>query len=266
MRLLASFLLSLLIGALAYRRGSLSRSGWAGAVLVGTLTAGLGGWDWGLLVIVFFVSSSALSRVGARHKTRFADAQWEKGDRRDLGQVLANGGLASLLALLAWLWPASGWWPAAVGALATATADTWATEVGVLSRRAPRLATSWRPVPAGTSGAVSALGSLAALAGALCIGLAALVFGRTVGGAPRIEVLLAAVAGGSVGVLCDSLLGATFQAVRRCPRCGGETERDVHSCGTPTEPLRGLSWLRNDAVNALSTAAGAVAATITVWL
>ena len=65
--------------------------------------------------------------------------------------------------------------------------------------------------------------------------------------------------GGIVGSLVDSLLGATCQAVYRCPRCGTDTERRVHSCGARTVHVRGLRWLDNDAVNALSTVAGALA-------
>src|SRR5688500_3813897 len=143
-RLFLSLALSMLAGGLSYRRGLLSGSGWAASVVAGTLTAGVGGWEWGIVLILFFVSSSALSRFGARHKRQFVAEQWEKGDRRDWGQVLANGGLFSLLAVI-WFFTRSEFvWAAALGALATATGDTWATEIGVLSRRAPRLITSGR--------------------------------------------------------------------------------------------------------------------------
>lgn len=259
-RFVIALVLSGIVGAAAYRRGSLSLSGWLGAVLVGTLTTGIGGWDWGALVIVFFVSSSALSRFGARRKALLASAYWEKGDRRDIGQVLANGGLVTLVACLAWLWPSSAWWPAAVGALATATGDTWATEIGALSRSAPRLITSGRQVPAGTSGGVTLLGSAAALGGALLIGVAASVLGVVLGRSLQPWIVVCALAGGAAGVAVDSLLGATVQAIRWCPRCHTETERHVHGCGMRTERLRGWRWLRNDGVNALATAAGALVA------
>jgi uncharacterized protein (TIGR00297 family) len=261
-RLLLSLLLSLLAGGLACWQGALSAGGWLGAVVVGTLTAGLGGWDWGLLVIVFFVSSSGLSRLGARRKAGFVAGQWEKGSRRDWGQVMANGGLVSLLAVLYLLWPAPAWWAAAVGVLATVTGDTWATEVGVLSRSQPWLITTARRVPAGVSGGVTLLGSAAALLGSAVIGFAALGLAWLMRHQAQAWAPAAALTGGAAGVLLDSLLGATLQSIWWCPRCRIETERRVHICGTLTVPLRGWRWLNNDMVNALSSAAGGLVAVL----
>jgi uncharacterized membrane protein len=63
----------------------------------------------------------------------------------------------------------------------------------------------------------------------------------------------------------DSLLGATLQGVFECPVCGKETERyPVHTCGTPTRPIRGWRWMRNDAVNLGAALAGALVS-VGVW-
>ena len=62
------------------------------------------------------------------------------------------------------------------------------------------------------------------------------------------------------GTTCDSLLGATVQAMYYCPACQTETERRIHRCGTPTQPLRGFAWMYNDAVNFLATACGSAVA------
>jgi uncharacterized protein (TIGR00297 family) len=267
LRLLLSLGLSILAAGLSYRRGLLSESGSAAAVVVGTLTAGVGGWDWGLLLILFFISSSLLSRYGAKRKARFVSEQWEKGDRRDWGQVFANGGSFALLAVVWAVWPAELVWAAAAGALATATGDTWATELGVLSRRAPRLITTGLPVEPGTSGGVTMLGSAAALAGAGLIGVGALLLAWGIRHTWGIGVLPSALIGGAAGVAADSLLGATVQAMRWCPRCGKATERGIHGCGMPTHPLRGWSWLTNDAVNALaSLIGGVVAGGLAAWI
>ena len=149
-RLLLGLGLSLAIGGLAYWRGSLSAGGVLGAVLVGTTVFGLGGWVWGGTLVAFFASSSLLSHFQAGRKAVFAE-KFAKGSRRDLGQVLANGGVAALLALLVGLLgKGSPVYPllafAFFGALATVNADTWATELGVLSRHTPRLMTTGRPV------------------------------------------------------------------------------------------------------------------------
>lgn len=255
-RILAGLLLSTLIGAVAYRRGSLSASGWLGAIITGTATFGFGGWTWGLTLIAFFATSSALSRFRQAQKQRLAGEKFEKGGRRDLFQTLANGGAGALLALLYGL---SGEPHALlaffIGVMATVTADTWATEIGVLSPRPPRLVTSWRVIEPGTSGGVTAYGLAATAAGALLIGAVAALLARVELGAWLAWLPPAALLGGLAGSLADSLLGATLQAIYHAP-AGGETERAVGPDGAPNRPLRGWRWMNNDMVNFLSSLVG----------
>jgi uncharacterized protein (TIGR00297 family) len=263
--------LSSAIGFVAYRRGSLSGNGVGGAVLIGTTIFGFGGWVRGLLLIAFFISSSALSHYRRGQKIALME-KFAKGSRRDLSQTLANGGVAALLAVAiglvgsnAALYPALAL--AFLGALATVNADTWATELGVLARRAPRLITTGRQVPVGTSGGVTPFGTLAALAGALFIGAAAFVLIQLAARATTgtwlwsdwIVIPIAAVSG-LAGALFDSLLGATVQAIYVCDRCGTETERTVHRCGAATRRVRGWPWLNNEGVNFLASVAGALVA------
>jgi len=269
--------LSLAIGVVGYRRGALSGSGVVGALVTGTLIFGLGGWEWGVLLVAFFVSSSALSFYHAREKQGLAE-KFAKGNRRDIGQALANGGGAALLALLSHLLPplpppappwegGTLWFVACAGAMAAVNADTWATELGVLSSRPPRLITTGRRVEVGASGGVTWLGTGASLGGALFIGLLGglglLVLRQ--GWAPAGTLLLAATVGGLAGSLFDSLLGATAQAIYWCDACGKETERQVHRCGTETRLLRGWRWLGNDMVNLLASAVGALVAAEIGW-
>lgn len=255
LRLLAALLFSSAVGFVAYRRKSLNRSGVLGAVVTGTTTVGLGGWPWGLSLIYFFVSSSLLSHFRAGDKEHTAADKFSKGSQRDITQVAANGGVATLLA--------SGYGlstsPALrktlqagyVGALATATADTWATELGVLSKQPPRLITTGQVTEPGTSGGITALGTVAGVGGALSLGLC---FGllQKVRNAPLIALI-----SGLVGMLGDSLLGATCQAIYFCPTCQKETERHIHNCGTTTQLMRGIKWMNNDTVNFLATVLGA---------
>ena len=267
LRLLLGLVLALAIGWAGYVRGSLSGSGVAGAVVLGTLIFGLGGLAWGALLVVFFVSSSALSHYKASRKVAVAQA-FSKGGRRDLWQTLANGGVGALAALGNALWPHPLWWAGFVGALATVNADTWATELGVLSRAAPRLITTGWPVLAGTSGGLTAAGTLAALGGAALIGLVAAGFGLAAGqpGGAAAWLLLVAALAGLLGSLFDSLLGATVQAIYYCDACGKETERHpLHGCGAPTRRLRGWRWMNNDWVNFISAVGGAGAAVVFWW-
>jgi uncharacterized protein (TIGR00297 family) len=232
-------------------------------VLTGTLTFGFGGWSWGLALVVFFATSSALSHFRQARKQRIAGDKFEKSGRRDLLQALANGGAGALLALLYGL---TGEPPALLalfaGVMATVAADTWATELGVLSARPPRLVTTWRPVEPGTSGAVTLAGLAASCAGALAIGLALLAADLAERGAWRPWLPAVALLGGLGGSLADSLLGATAQAIYRS--AGGETERRAALDGTPNRLLRGLPWMHNDLVNFLSSLVGGLIA-LGVW-
>jgi uncharacterized protein (TIGR00297 family) len=247
-----ALLFSIIIAAAAYWRGSLSPSGAAGALFVGILTFGFGGWEWGVLLGIFFVSSSLLSHYKEDQKQQVAE-KFDKGHRRDIGQVLANGGLGAIVALVSAFIPGEQWYLFFVGIMATVTADTWATELGTLSRIPPRLITTGRPVEVGTSGGVSLLGSTVSLAGGVLIGLSAGII------IPTLNPLAMALVGGISGLIgsfFDSLLGATVQQIYYCDHCHKETESKIHKCGHETQPLRGWSWLNNDLVNLISSAVG----------
>jgi len=256
-RTLLGLLLSSSIGLLAYRRRSLNRSGVAGAILTGTTTVGIGGWAWGLSLIFFFVSSSLLSHFRERDKAVIAEDKFSKGSERDIWQVAANGGVATLLTLGYGLNTSSAIRNACeagyIGAFATATADTWATELGTLNTQLPRLITTGKTTTPGTSGAITPLGTAVAALGATALGLfyALLCCQR------HLSLSFVALVSGLAGSLCDSYLGATVQAMYYCPTCKKETERHMHNCGTQTVPLRGIPWMNNDAVNFLATLFGA---------
>ncbi|UVI31916.1 DUF92 domain-containing protein [Paenibacillus spongiae] len=254
LRLAAGLLGSGLIAWGAYRMRSLSGSGAVSAVLMGTAFVTLGSPVWFGVLIAFFVSSSLWSKWKRRNRQKQkAETNYAKSGRRDASQVWANGGLGLALCALHAIWPHEGWLYAFVGVMGAVNADTWATEIGALSRSAPRSLLSGRRVPPGTSGGVTALGSAAALGGAAFIGgIAALL---TASEPPDAAWLIAAAAvAGTAGAFIDSVLGAAVQAMFRCRICGCETER-THHCGEKAEPLRGLAWMSNDAVNMLSSAA-----------
>jgi uncharacterized protein (TIGR00297 family) len=247
----AGALIAAAIAALAWRAGSLSRSGALAALFVGTLGVAAG-WEWGALLILYFLSSSLLSRVGAAIKAQRSGGIVEKGGARDATQVFANGAVFAAAAALQLLVPSSLWLVAGAGALAASAADTWGTEIGMLVKSSPRMITSGRIVPTGTSGGVSAIGLVATVAGALFIALAAWLLHRNAHAAIAVSL------GGIVGALVDSVGGALWQSRRVCTHCGSATERPVHDCGTRTERAGGLGWLDNDGVNAACTLAGAL--------
>ena len=268
-QLVIGLILSTIIALLAYRREALTASGAGGAILVGTVTFGFGGWIWGLVLLAFFAASSVLSRYRRADKQELAD-KFLKGSQRDLGQVLANGGLAALISLLHFHSPAPALLAAFLGSIATVNADTWGTEIGVLSRVPPRLITTGRKVPAGTSGGVTLLGTTASTLGALFIALVGYILlcveTTRAGQSPLLLswIIPTTLFSGLLGSLFDSLLGATVQGIFYCARCERETEKEVHGCGLRTSRLRGWRWLNNDVVNFLSSAWGAVLA-VAIW-
>ena len=245
-RLASAVAIALAIALLARRVRALSIDGAVAAAVVGTLAL-LAGWKWGALLILYFASSSAMSRTRS---------VIEKGGERDALQVLANGAVFAIAAALAVAAPEheTRWVALGVGALAASASDTWATEIGTFIGETPRSILSFAPVPLGMSGGVTLAGGIAAIAGAAFVALLATALAWP----PRVAV--AALVGGIVGSTLDSLLGATLQLRRRCDRCDCATERAVHDCGERTRRAGGIAWLGNDAVNLVCGAVGGLLA------
>src|SRR5258708_29152436 len=188
-------------------------------MLTGTTTFGLGGWSWGLSLIFFFVSSSFFSHFRARDKAKVAADKFSKGGQRDINQVIANGGVATLFAV------GYGYAPSPamremcqagyVGALATATADTWATELGVLSSQSSRLVTTGKRVAPGTSGGITLFGTAAAGLGTLALGSTFWLLERykkSLAWLPFVALL------GEAGVISlESFFAATILVMYSCP-------------------------------------------------
>jgi uncharacterized protein (TIGR00297 family) len=251
---LAAVALGPVVAGIVWRAGLLTVGGACVAAAVGSASA-LAGFDWMTLLMTFFMSSVLLGHVGrATKQQRGADIIGKAGPR-DAIQVLANGtlfGIGAVLSATGHLTDASA--AAALGALAAATADTWGTELGMLAHRAPRSILTWAPVETGISGGVSVEGLCATVAGASLLSTVAwlLLWPAKTAGAGAI--------GGIVGAMADSVLGAALQQRRRSQRTGRMTERLTDVDGTPTVAAGGLAWLNNDGVNFAATAVGACAA------
>ena len=259
-RALAGAFVAAAIALAARRIRSLSTSGALAAVAVGAAAAA-GGWDWAAILIAFFIVSSALSRYRRAYKESRVGAIVEKGGERDAVQVLANGGVFAVAAIAFAVTGAPLWGAIGFGALAGATADTWATEIGTLAGRRPRSVLSFKPLAPGTSGGVTIPGTLASVAGASFIAALMAAAGWTS------SVATAVLVGGIVGSLADSVLGATIQERRWCDRCASSTERRVHPCGASTRVVGGIRGLRNDTVNvACSVVGGMFAAALAAAL
>ena len=241
------------VGLAARRRDALSSSGAVGAAAVGTAVFGAGGPRASALLLLFFGSSTLLSRAGKRETA--AETRDQSGPRRTLAQVLANGGVPAALTLLSVRERSPRVIAAYAGALAAANADTWATEIGRRSATPPRMITTRQVAPPGVSGAVSPLGLVASLAGAGLAGAAsAALYHR------RPAHALGITTAGMAGSLADSVLGATLQAVYVCRRGAQRTEDRGHQHDDSPPALtlvRGLPVMTNDAVNLCASLTGA---------
>jgi len=246
-------------GALAYWAGALDERGALTGGLFAASLVGLGGWAWIVPGIAFFGLSSALTGVGRQGEHASPRAE---SPRRTQAQVLANGGVAWTALAVAAVAPAGAsgtpvaGYAAFVGALATAAADTWATELGTLSPSLPWSLRSLRRVPAGTSGAITVLGcGAAALGAASVVGAALLSGGALAGPAWRDAALL--LGAGLAGMLADSEAGAFLQAQYRVSSSGALVETPPSETASP---VRGWPGIGNNVVNLMGTAVGALAA------
>lgn len=219
----------------------LTPAGVAAALLVGAAVWWGLGWVGLVPLFAFLLSGSFLTRLATGRSAA-----------RRARQVLANGGVAAVAALFSS-------WPAAIGALAAAAADTWATEIGAFSPTPPHRITNGEPVPRGRSGGITPLGTLGGIFGAIVIAaLAGAVAPRERFGLPG--TMLAAAAG-IFGMLSDSILGATLQGSYSCPVCAAVTEQ-AGTCHAPVHLTRGVRWLDNDVVNLAGSGVGAALALI----
>jgi uncharacterized protein (TIGR00297 family) len=247
-------LVAAIVATLARASRSLSRGGAVAATGLGAITT-TAGYPWAILLVAYFAASTALSRFGAAEKERLTGSIVAKGAQRDARQVLANGGVFGVAVLGMLIQPGIWWTALGAGALAASAADTWATEIGTRFGGVPRSILSGRAVPVGTSGGVTVIGSLSALAGAVFVAAVSTAIGWS-----RLTAL-SALAGGVVGALADSVIGATAQTRRWCDACDTATERVRHDCGSTTRVAGGIAGFDNDMVNLFSGILGGAAAT-----
>ncbi|MDW8004593.1 MAG: DUF92 domain-containing protein [Thermofilaceae archaeon] len=205
------------------------------------------------IMMAFFFSSSILTFLGYKSKESKGAAE-RKGGRRTV-QVLCSGGVPAALTLVSVVIP-SEYKPAvilaAISSIAYANADTWAAELGTLSKKDPILLINPRiRVPPGVSGGITLLGEFGALTGSALIALLYLVVTNgyrsiPIGPAGLIFLL------GWLGEILDALLGAILQVKYVCTKCQVLWDHETHICGARTEYLRGYRFIKNEIVNLLT--------------
>ncbi|KAL7239809.1 hypothetical protein ACSBR2_005644 [Camellia fascicularis] len=259
-------LLSSAIAIRAFKRNSLNSSGAFLGFIVMFIHIAVN-YRLGAMLLVFFFTSSKLTKVGVERK-RSIDADFKEGGQRNWIQVLSNSGIATLLVLIVWMMTRSqdkcldskesqlltSLIGGVIGHYSCCNGDTWSSELGILSDAQPQLITTLKPVRRGTNGGVTKAGLLAAAVAGSIIGLTFVLIGffttrcaYDVALKQLLVIPISALAG-LCGSVIDSLLGATLQFSGFC----SVRNKVVGKPGPTVKRISGLSILDNNGVNLVS--------------
>ncbi|ONK80637.1 uncharacterized protein A4U43_C01F20040 [Asparagus officinalis] len=265
-RCAVAVLISSLIAAWAYRRRSVDLSGVFAGIPVMVVHAAVD-YRFAALLLVFFYTSSKVTRIG-EEKKRGVDEGFKEGGQRNWLQVLANSAIATILIVMAGKMTGGQdmclntkdsclvtcLMGGIIGHYSCCNGDTWSSELGMLSNTQPRLVTNFKIVRKGTNGGITINGLLAAAAGGFVIGLTFVLVGfftvkcaADIAWRQLLVVPIAAVAG-LCGSLIDSILGAMLQFSGYCTL----RKKVVGKPGPTVIKISGTNILDNNAVNALS--------------
>ena len=207
-----------------------------------------------VLLLSFLLLSVVIDKVKKKLK-KGSDDITKKTGARDSVQVVANGIIPSVFALLYLVFGNFVFVIGYVTSLAECFADTAASGFGMLSRKAFDPFRMKR-VESGISGGMSVLGTLSSLCAAFMISAIAIPFG-----ALDLKLWVVCAVGGFIGALVDSALGSLVQAKYRCSVCMKITEKDSH-CGKKTDFVSGIKQINNDTVNLISCVLGSLVSII----
>lgn len=197
----AYVILLFVLGFITYRRKSLDLFGSAVMIIMGIIIIFSAGTNWLLLIVLFLIMSLIATKFSKKYKMSLGEFE----GRRTSKNVISNGVVACFMAAFGGYYlPFVGGF---IGAIATATADTLASEIGVLDQK-PRLITTFQKVDPGTNGAVSVLGTTVGIVGDAIIGVAAYLLG--IMSDPLLAIVVSIISG-TVGCFMDSILGALFE-------------------------------------------------------
>jgi uncharacterized protein (TIGR00297 family) len=187
--------LIVVIGLITYLRKALDLFGSIFMIIMGVIIIFTAGANWLMLIFIFLI----LGLISTKYKHQYKKDIGVYEGTRSLKNVISNGIVPFVMA-------AFGNYGGFIGSIATATADTLASEVGVLEQ--PRLITTFKKVPPGTDGGISIVGTAAGIIGAGIIGVSAYILG--IFPDPLVTLKISIIAG-TVGCFVDSILGAVLE-------------------------------------------------------
>jgi len=233
-----SFVISLITIVLFYfyKRKHLSLDGFLSSTLMAGLILGFGGLKYVLPIAIFFILSTLLSKVGMKNLR-------ESKSGRNASQVFANGGVGLVLCIFNHFYQMELIYIMFLASIAAANSDTWATEIGKLSRTRPKDIISGRSLNKGESGGITFIGLLGSMSGSFVI--------STVGYFLDINTsyLIILFISGFLGSIFDSILGSTLQS--RFILIDGKTIKEEKE--KDSYHYSGLVSINNNSVNFLCT-------------
>jgi uncharacterized protein (TIGR00297 family) len=200
-------------GYSSYRLRVADVSGLFSGAMIGIILIVFADVRWFLIMLTFFIIGAGATRYRYTEKERLGVAQ-EHGGVRGYFNVFANGLVATAAAILYGVTGHPAFVALFMGSVASAAADTAASEIGVTGKT-PYLITTLRPVPRGTNGGVTLRGEAAAIIASVLVAAAAWAMGV----ADPWMVVVTIVAG-FVGTNVDSLVGATLENSGRIGNSG----------------------------------------------
>lgn len=253
-KLLIGLLGATTIAVAAYFLRYLTKSGAVAVCFLGTTIFTCGNFSAYSLLFLLFGSSIVIQLIRKTFFPTIKDQVTEKTHARDAVQVLANGLIPCLLLIIHYLTALDLFLYAYVACLASACADTWASEIGILSSQTPRLILSHQKVEKGLSGGVTFLGTLASLGGSLLISgsftLTHVLL--TTDFQPMFFIFWLPFVIGWLSAFFDSILGETCQATYYDPNNQRYTEKPL-THDHPNQLIKGWRWCTNDCVNLLTS-------------
>jgi uncharacterized protein (TIGR00297 family) len=245
----------IVVGLISLKLNALNITGFIAAVIIGNLIMIFGSIKWFIILATLLIIAAAATRFKFYRKMEIEAAEG-KGGVREGKNVLSNGIIATLVAIIFGITLHKVYAASYLGAISTSIADTLSTELGLLNPNKPRLITNLNNrVRAGTSGGITLLGEASGLLGSLII--AALAFLINFEELNAFQILTSTICSGFIGNTFDSLLGATVQAIFKCQVCGKMTEEKTH-CEQTTIHIKGHHYIDNNVVNFASTILGAL--------
>ncbi len=243
---------SLIISVLSFKFRFLTTSGAIAVFIQAFVIYGIGGWQWTIPILTFFIFSSILSKI-RKNKNNNVESFFEKSGQRDYVQVFANGGTAVILIIIYFFTGKNLIFILYVVSIASVCADTWATELGTMKKNITYSILTFKKVEQGVSGGISVIGIIGASLGSLLISISSIYWVNI----NHVFYIFAIIISAVLASLVDSIIGAKYQVQYKCKQCNSITERKIH-CNELTVMSRGINWINNDVVNFMSSIAGVI--------